>query len=80
MKPEFSYGVAGFFPEAIAHRADQSCTVRASNLADAARAGVLELKKRAGNGKHFKTVKLTITCMGSAPDKRGQYSLADGSE
>jgi len=79
--PMYSFGVVGFFPEAIAHLAHQAVTVDAPTIADAARAGVLKLRERDGlKGKHFKTVRLTISYMGTSADKRGQLGLDTDSE
>jgi hypothetical protein len=62
------YSVAGFFPEAKAHCAEQVCTAKADSLELAASRGLKELRKRAGiKGKQITTVKLTIRLIGEAP-------------
>jgi hypothetical protein len=64
-----SYSVAGFFPEVKAHRAEQVCTVKATNLHLAAARGLKELRKRDGiKGLRLTTVKLTIRLIGEVSD------------
>lgn len=57
-----SFTVTAFFPEVRpAHCAWQTGTVKASDLAVAARLGVQELRSRPGvSGKHVSEIQLTI--------------------
>lgn len=74
--PIYSWGISAFFPEAIAHRAEQKCTVEAPTMEDAAKAAIHKLRQIQGiHGKHLRTVRLTISYLGPAADKRGQFSL-----
>jgi hypothetical protein len=56
--------------------ADQKTRVTASSLADAAKDALKELRSRPGlKGRHFTTVRLTVSLIGPAPDKTGQLPL-----
>lgn len=75
-KTQFRWSLTAFLPEAIAHRAEQAVTVTAPDVEHAAMHGLQEILKRDGlKGRHFKTIRLTISNVGPAPDKRGQLSL-----
>lgn len=79
MQVFYKWGVAAYFPQAIAHRAEQAVTVTAGTLEQAATAGLRALRKRDGiKGRHLTEARLTITRMGIAPDQRGQLPLVPG--
>lgn len=78
-KPQFRWNLNAFLPEAVAHQAEQAISVTAPDIERAALRGLREILLRDGlKGRHFKTVRVTITNVGPAPDKRGQWSLDAG--
>lgn len=63
-----TFEVSGFFPNAVAHRAYQCVTVKASSIEAAAR-GLRELHKRDGiRGRRITTMRLEITLVKNKAD------------
>jgi hypothetical protein len=75
------YSVAGFFPEAKAHRAHQLCRVVANDLAQAAKAGLKELRKREGiKGHPITTVELRIRFIEKIAESEKSIAAKDAAD
>ncbi len=62
------YTVEGFFPQAVAHAAEQLALVRANRFDIAAKRGLDQFRTRPGiKGKQIRTVKLTIQFVRTVP-------------
>jgi hypothetical protein len=63
--------IEAYFPEAIAHRAHQSCRKEATTLPLAVKRGIEELLKRNGvKGKRIHNARITVTVLTSRADEQ----------